>query len=133
MLLVTNQRRKRSTIPKLNNKRKTYSSSVLIITLASGDVSPLIYFIFGLEIRLLRGKEYTVGRKNVDILLADDASISRKHATLLVEFAEDQLVRIRYRYALVSLVFNEVRLGSIFEHVFLASLLRKYSHITLSQ
>jgi len=44
------------------------------------------------EIVCLTGKEYVIGRKNTDIILANDQSISRKHATLCVHFKEQDLV-----------------------------------------
>ena len=44
------------------------------------------------EIYMLSDKEYVVGRKDCDILLKDDPSISRKHAVLSVTFTESQVV-----------------------------------------
>ena len=41
---------------------------------------------------MLSDKEYVVGRKDCDILLRDDPSISRKHAVLSVTFTESQVV-----------------------------------------
>lgn len=42
-------------------------------------------------LEILTGKEYTIGRKSGDILLANDASVSRKHANLISEHAEANL------------------------------------------
>lgn len=60
-----------------------------------------------LEIDVLCGTEYIIGRKNVAVLLQDDASISRKHATLLATFDSGQLVRL---FALAHAVVGEDRL-----------------------
>jgi len=49
-------------------------------------------FWFITEIRFLCQTEYTVGRKDVDVLLRDDPSISRKHAKIFIEFKEEQVV-----------------------------------------
>lgn len=43
-----------------------------------------VCFFAGETFYLLPGKEYVVGRKNCDILLASDQSISRSHAQLTV-------------------------------------------------
>lgn len=54
----------------------------------------LIYFFkkFLDPYRLLTGVEYIVGRKNCDILIEDDQSISRNHAILTANFSITNLV-----------------------------------------
>ncbi|XP_076322299.1 nibrin isoform X2 [Tachypleus tridentatus] len=42
--------------------------------------------------RLLVGKGYTVGRKNTDLLILNDLSISRKHAVLCISHSEASLI-----------------------------------------
>lgn len=42
--------------------------------------------------RLLTGVEYVVGRKNCDILIEKDKSISRSHATITAGFSATDLV-----------------------------------------
>lgn len=53
-------------------------------------------FFSDATVELTGCKEYTVGRKDSDILIAGDASISRKHATLRVEQPESHLVRYEH-------------------------------------
>lgn len=57
-------------------------------------------------IRILCNKEYTVGRKNCDFLLPNDASISRKHASLKVNFDECNLVSplVANRHPMVTVI-----------------------------
>lgn len=45
---------------------------------------PVTLFLTGETHYLMSSKEYVVGRKNCDILLSNDQSISRAHAVLIV-------------------------------------------------
>ena len=44
--------------------------------------------------RFLTNKEYSVGRKDTDVLVTKDPSISRNHASLRINHSEKSLVKI---------------------------------------
>lgn len=44
----------------------------------------ILSLFLGPAVSLIAGKEYVVGRKNCDILLSNDQSISRVHANITV-------------------------------------------------
>ena len=52
-----------------------------------------IIFVAGVRYGLLVNKEYFVGRKDGDIVVPADQSMSRKHAKLSVHHSEAHIVR----------------------------------------
>lgn len=54
---------------------------------------PICFTDLSQKYKLLTNKVYVVGRKEADIILSNDPAISRKHATIIVNHDENDVVR----------------------------------------
>ena len=60
----------------------------VVYSICSSNDNIYLFSFPGKLVYLLCNKEYTFGRKDCTVIIPDDASVSRKHLTLFVEYPE---------------------------------------------